>query len=442
VGGALVSPPTVSLADVVAALARRPVTAADREIARARIADTALAVSVGLATDQGRRSAAVADTLYGAGSLAASASRMVAACRMTEIDDVDLVSCITPGSCVVPTMLAVLHAMPDPPDLERVLDAVVAGYEVALGLGEAMHGPRRLPTGVWPSLATGGVTAAVVATVLLGGDDADLERAAVLAAEQSVAGNARGTARESLIAAAVVAGIGAALSVRHGFAVTGSRGGGVLGGLLVEAVAPAAEPRIARPAVKGFCSARQAMGAVAALRSILVTEPIAPAEIDAIEVEAPHEYVAMLSRTEVTGRRDSLSSAAYQLATTVLRPQRLEDVERRDLGLDVPMTTLMGRVGVRGSDELSALYPAQWPARVRVRAGGRSYHGEALDVPAEHDHSRTAVEAKVRRFLAARPATAELILTSSWGRIGDLRHLAAALGGEHISTDASEGAVA
>ena len=39
VGGALVSPPTVSLADVVAALARRPVTAGDREIARARIVD-------------------------------------------------------------------------------------------------------------------------------------------------------------------------------------------------------------------------------------------------------------------------------------------------------------------------------------------------------------------------------------------------------------------
>jgi 2-methylcitrate dehydratase PrpD len=434
----------VSLADVVVALTRRPVTAADREIARARIADTALAVTVGLATDQGRRSAAVADTLHSTGSLAASASRMVAACRMTEIDDVDLVSCITPGSCVVPTALAVLHATPtaDRPDLDRVLDAVVAGYETALGLGEAMHGPRRLPTGVWPSLATGGVTAAVVTTLLLGGDDADVERAAVLAAEQSVAGNARGTARESLIAAAVVAGIGAALSVRHGFVVTGSRGGGVLGSLLVEAVTPAAEARIARPAVKGFCSARQAMGPVAALRSILAATPIPPAEIEAIEVEAPHEYVAMLSRTEVTGRRDSLSSAAYQLATAVLRPERLEDVERRDLGLDVPMTALMGRVAVRGSDELSGLYPARWPARVRVRAGGRTHHGEALDVPAEHDHSRTAVEAKARRFLAARPAAAELILTSSWGRIGDLCHLAAALGGEHISTDASEGAVA
>jgi 2-methylcitrate dehydratase PrpD len=269
-----------------------------------------------------------------------------------------------------------------------------------------------------------------------------VERAAVLAAEQSFAGNARGTARESLIAAAVVAGIGAALSVRHGFAVAGSRGGGVLGELLVEPVGPAAEPRIARPAVKGFCSARQAMGAVAALRSVLAKVPIVPAEIDAIEVEVPHEYAAMLSRAEVTGRRESLSSAAYQLATTVLRPERLEDVERRDLGLDAALSALMGRVSVHGSDELSALYPARWPARVRVAAGGRTHHGEALDVPAENDHSRAAVEAKVRRFLAARPATADLILTSSWGGITDLRRLASGLGGEHLSIDGTEGAVA
>lgn len=437
-GGA--PPPT--LADVVAALAARPSTAADRELARARIADTALAVTVGLATDQGRGSAAVAERLYGAGSPAARAYRMVAACRMTEIDDVDLVSCTTAGASVVPTALAVLGTMPDPPAPDRVLDAVVAGYETALGLGEAIAGPTRLPAGIWPSLATGGVTAAVVTTLLLGGDAVDLEQAAVLAAEQSIAGNARGTARESLIAAAVVAGIGAALSVRHGFAVTGSRGGGLLGDLLVAPVGPAAQPRIARPAVKGFCSARQAMGAVAALRSILAAEPIAPAAIDAIEVEVPHEYAAMLSRSQVTGRRDSLSSAAYQLATTVLAPERLLDVERRELGLDGPMSALMDRVSVRGSDELSALYPTRWPARVRVRAGGRTYCGEALDMPAEQDHSRPAVEAKVRRFLAARPEAAELIVTSPWGEAGDLRHLAAALGGEHISIDASEGAVA
>jgi 2-methylcitrate dehydratase PrpD len=441
-------PPAVALADLVLALVRIAPDPAAREIARARIADTALATAVGLSTDQGRRGTAVAAALYGADSVAARAYRLVAACRMTEIDDIDLVSCITPGSLAVLTALAVLGSVPEVGEVpvEHVLDVVVAGYELALGLGEAMRGPRRLPTGVWPSLAAGSVTAAVVTTLLLdhedGADDADLERAAVLAAEQSIAGNARGTARENLLAGAVVTGIGAALAVRHGFAVAGSRGGGVLGGLLAEAVEPSvfggsggsgAASRIARPSVKGFCSARQAMGPVAALRSILAGTPLTAGGvggIEAIEVEVPHEYVAMLSRSGVAGRRESLSNVAYQLATAVLCPERLDDVARVDLGLDDALLDLMATVSVHGSDELSALYPARWPARVRVRAGGRTYHGEALEVPGETDHSRAAVEAKTHRFLAGDPALADLILSSCWGEGTDPLRLAVALDGE------------
>jgi 2-methylcitrate dehydratase PrpD len=100
----------VSVAELVAAVIALPVSDAARAAARARLADTAFATLVGSETAQGRASVNLAAELYGRSSLAAQAFRLSAACRLTEIDDVDLLSCITPGSIVVPTVLAVLSA--------------------------------------------------------------------------------------------------------------------------------------------------------------------------------------------------------------------------------------------------------------------------------------------------------------------------------------------
>ncbi len=393
------------VADAVTVLASVPVGAEARQVARIRLADTAFAAAVGRRTDQGSRSAALADALHGPDSIAGRAFRLTAACRMTEIDDVDLLACVTPGSIVVPTVLAVL-ASPDASDalsLDDVLDITARGYEVALGLGECMNGPNRLATGVWPSLAVGAVTAAVVATLLLGGNADSVERAAILASQQSLRGNPRGNARENLLAGAVVAGIGSALAVRRGFGVTGSRGGGALERLLTQPAERAKQLRIHRPSIKRFCSARQTMTAVTALQAILAETGLNAGDLDRIDVAVPHEYASMIDRSSISTRRESLSSAQYQLALAVCFPSGLYDVGRVSLRTDREFLSVMAAVHVHGTSELSSLYPERWPARVRVTSGRDTFDGVADELPAERDISAAALTAKLEDFSDVAP---------------------------------------
>jgi 2-methylcitrate dehydratase PrpD len=386
---------TPTIADLVSTLGYAPVSAAARASARIRLADTIFATGIGLGTEQGRRSSALADSLYGRQTLAGRAFRLCAGVRMTEIDDVDLTSCITPGSIVVSTVLAVLSVAADDISLERVLDTTVRGYELALGLGEAMQGPHRLASGVWPTLAAGGVVAAVVTSLLLG---ATPEDAAKLAATQSVHANPRGNARETLLATAVVTGIASALAVQHGFSIAGSDQG-PLGRLLVQPVAlDSSAPRILRPAMKAFCSARQVMTAVCALRAIQAEFPLRPDDVERIEVSVPSAYAAMIDKPSVGTRRESLASAQYQLALQVCEPAALQDVGRETLRTDADFRAVMATIHVQSDPTLSALYPAQWPAQLRLISGTGTYYGSVDAVPGEQESTVEAFTAKVGQF--------------------------------------------
>lgn len=412
------APDRIAVPALVHALGSTPVTARDRQAARLRLADTAFATLVGNHTSQGRRAAALAADRYGAGSLAGHVFRLVAACRMTEIDDVDLDSCVTPGSVVVPVVLTVLNRFgpaarqrtagasdPAGPDLQRVLDTIVHGYEIALGLGEAIRGPERLATGVWPTLALGGVTAAALTSQLIGASDEDTAVAVALASEHSIAGNPRGDAREILLAEAVATGVGCALAVRRGFSISGGRGGALAG--LVDTSPDVAtgdgQSRVHRPRIKEFCSARQAMTAVSAVRAILAAGDLKPADIDRIDIEAPAAYAAMLDKPAVGSRRDSLSSAPYQVALAVLDPAGLLDVDRQSLRTRDALRSLMATVRICVADDLSSRYPASWPARVWIYSGERVFEAVANEVPGERDLSAEHLTAKMSALAGSAP---------------------------------------
>ena len=124
--GSEVSAAAGDVTTVVAKLLARPVTPDALDSARVRLADTVFAALIGLRTAQGQASTTLAESMYGkSGSLAGQLFRTVAAVRMTEIDDVDLLSCTTPGSVVIPVMLATLTDRRDFGDewiLERKFD--------------------------------------------------------------------------------------------------------------------------------------------------------------------------------------------------------------------------------------------------------------------------------------------------------------------------------
>jgi 2-methylcitrate dehydratase PrpD len=395
-----------AVADVVGPLLERAVPPEAYRTARARLADTVFAALVGAGTQQGRAGAALAADLYGpADSLAGSLFRTVAAVRMTEIDDIDLLSCTTPGSVVVPTVLALVAHCPavvsgERGAMEMALDAVIRGYDLVTGLGEAIDGPRRLAGGVWPTLAVAPVAACAIAGLLLGFDRARLERAIALAEPAVQTGNPRGNARETTLAAAVVAGVGAALAARRGFAVeTGGHDGPLAALLRADAAEHGhGQSQIGRPAIKRFCSARQVMTAVCAVRA-MAGDGLDAAAIDRIVVEVPSAYARMIDKPTVASRRESLASAHYQLAAAVTEPRRLLDVDRADLRLSPELRAAMARISVRAAPDLDRDYPRHWPARVRISAGGIERDAQYDTVPGEGDCGVPALRDKFAAFL-------------------------------------------
>jgi hypothetical protein len=112
------------------------------------IVDTLGARLAGSCTDEGmaigRLAASMPDRL--AGTVLAGCAQA----RSTEIDDIHLTSCTTPGSVVVPTALA-LAAAGELRSVRDVCAAALAGYEALIRLGYAIDGPASLRKKVWPT---------------------------------------------------------------------------------------------------------------------------------------------------------------------------------------------------------------------------------------------------------------------------------------------------
>jgi 2-methylcitrate dehydratase PrpD len=85
-----------------------------------------------------------------------------AAARSTEMDDIHLASCTTPGSVVVPTALALASAG-DLVSPRTFLSAIATGYELLIRLGLAIDGPAVLSKQVWPTLFAASLGSAATA---------------------------------------------------------------------------------------------------------------------------------------------------------------------------------------------------------------------------------------------------------------------------------------
>ena len=82
--------------------------------------------------------------------------------RCTEVDDIHLASCTTPGSVVVSTVLA-LAAAGDLRSVGDVCAAALAGFESLIRFGVAIDGPTAIGKGVWPTHAAAAFGSAAVA---------------------------------------------------------------------------------------------------------------------------------------------------------------------------------------------------------------------------------------------------------------------------------------
>lgn len=392
------------LARLVADLFEAVPGQAELRAADARLADTALAVRLGAVIGDWRTVRTVVSRLAGPPGPSGALALALASCgRATEVDDIHLRSCTTPGAVAVPVALA-CAAAGAPADLVR--EAIVTGYEAVVSLSELLGGAPILGMGIWPTLAVAPVAAALTATRAFGlGLDETLD-AAALAAATVPRGRLPEPARQLSLGMAVLAGIAGAIAAAEG--VPGQRGlletwrSATLADAQVTPLARTGRPAaVLDTCVKPFCSARQSLSAVAALRDLAESDPTIASRAGSVTIGVPGQHVTMVDRHEVSSRQDTIVSLPYQVALAICAPGSLDDVRRSALFASERTAGLMARVKVVADPVAGAAFPDEWGASIALELEGVEQQWRVHGVPGERDQSWEAIESKARRLFTA-----------------------------------------
>jgi 2-methylcitrate dehydratase PrpD len=302
----------------------------------------------------------------------------VSTIRLSEMDDLHMPSCTTPGSVVVATAVTIAAQLPTV-SAASFAQALQAGYEITTRLGAAVAGPKILYRGIWPTYLVGPIGAAAVTARLLGLDAGRAADALGLALTLSsgaagISSPSGASARWLQLGLASRDGAAAALAAAHGYAgdrtlldadwLLKTHGIECDGAALARPIAE--DGAVASLSIKPYCSAKQCIAAIDAFRQLLASG-IAPDDIAAVRVAVPPAYAGMIGqRRPGPNRMARISTAAYQLALASFRPDLLDDIVRPDLTAEREIAAFMARVEVVADETLAQYYPRQWPARVEA----------------------------------------------------------------------------
>ena len=381
------------------------------------IVDAVGARLAGARTDEGaaiaRLSASMTDGLDGA---------VLAGCaqtRCTEVDDIHLASCTTPGSVVVSTVLA-LAAAGNLRSVGDVCAAALAGFESLIRFGVAIDGPTAIGKGVWPTHAAAAFGSAAVASRAYGlsvdQTAGALATALALGSGAPVSAALPSSSRWMTLGLAAVNGVAAAKAAREG--LFGTADHVALGTRLTSSLGR--RFLFDDIGIKPYPTARQGLAAIEAARRIADAWRIDPSGIDEIVVHLPEPQRAIVDRPEVPATRfASLVSVQYQIALALIAPDRLFDVRRTPPFVDDGLSALMSKIRLRRARDLDRHYPRAWPARVEIGAGGRRYSRLVLQ-PRGDARNPFGWDDMSRKFLAlAGPAIGE---ASAVRVLDEMRH--------------------
>ncbi len=395
-----------------------------RAILKLHVLDTVGALIAGSATAEGKTLAAAAlpsgDRLglkpTGTGAL----DRLMLNCalaRMSEIDDIHLPSCTTPGAVIIPAALTMGNALQL--GWREIAGAIIAGYEAMVRLGAALNGPSVLYRGIWPTYFTAPFGSAAVAARLLGLSETKTAHAlgiALIVASPGVARPSGPTgARWLAIGQAARNGASAAFAAQDGFTADLK----ILEGDFfpsVYGIAPdiaaltdqlGKRPVLAEMSFKPWCAARQTMAATQALKEI-VASGVPAAKMTALIVSVPAIYLRMIDHGIVPGDRSShLTSVSYQMALSVFEPDAMLKVDQLPETISDEIKAFMAKVKVEADDSLLQYYPKAWPARLVVRTGSNEYERLVINVPGDPERPFDDKQALAKFQRLVSPLTGE-----------------------------------
>lgn len=349
-------------------------SASVRATARLHAADAILARFAGQRMLEGRHITA----LTAGGGVDAELAALSALVRVTECDDIHLLSGATPSSVSVPIALGLMREFDCDP--ARFESAFFVGTELMVRFAMALGGANVFYRGVWPTRTGAPLCVAATAARMMGLPQEQtanaLSLAALMSARQSGRFSAEPSGRWILLMGAIRDGLLAVRAAAAGFSADRD----VLEGDWLNRVFnvqaesaqltknPGESSVYAQMSMKPYCTARQALPAAEAMLE-LVDEGLDVASVRKIEIRAPSAYLQMISTPlNPAVRASTYVSAAGQVALAARNPRALYDVERKSALEDTAVIEFAKLCTVTSAPELDALYPAQWPAEIIVTA--------------------------------------------------------------------------
>ncbi len=318
------------------------------------------------------------------------------AAHAVELDDVTTESSLHPGVAVIPAALALaeeLQALP-----KTFLEAVVAGYEGMMRVGNALNPASAYARGFHPTGVAGVFGATVGAGRLLALNAEALTRAVGIAgtmASGSLEYLADGAWTKRLNPGwAGHAGITAAYLARAGFSGPTSVLEGRLGVLHAYSDAPLPERLLAdlgqplqimRVSIKPYACCRYNHGLIDCILQLTRAHQVEPGEVERIRLGVLGGGAVLVAEPIDQKRTphsvvDAQFSAPYAAAAALVfgsggidayTPGRLDDPRVRDL---------MARTDCFRDPSLDAPYPRQWPASAEIHLRD----GRVLSTRIEH----------------------------------------------------------
>lgn len=420
-------PPEHTLVDQTLAVIERPLTPSTRERLTQALLDWLTAGWAARSLPAAARMRALASVLhagegaapvFGGPPMTAMAAAMANAgiAHLREIDDAHRAAMLHPGVVAVSPALALAA------DLgltqRRFAQAVLAGYEVALRVGESLGAGH---AGRFHATATAGsVGAAAAAAVGLGLPRSALHDALGIAATQAaglwqIVDDEAHEAKSLHPAFAVRNGMTAAQAARLGFPgarafVTGRRGLRALmagdGPLaaLTEAADAAAGPveRLHTATIKAWPACAMLFTPLDATLALIEQHHLSADDVEAVDVEIFTHALKIAGVTWPAKAVEAPFCLRYLLATLLQRGRiGLDDTETPEL--DSPMRrALADRITVRTSDDFQRAFPSKRPCRVTISltSGAQiSAYRELRRGDPEDPFSWHALQARLRAFV-------------------------------------------
>lgn len=373
-----------------------------------------------LALEQGAGGA----TLIGAGACAGAAWAALAngtAAHAIEMDDVTTESSLHPGVAVIPAALAVAEERGSSPS--ALLEALVAGYEVTMRVGNAVNPASAYARGFHPTGVAGGFGAAIAAGKLMGLDAEGLTRALGIAGSM-VSGSLEylsdGSWTKRLNAGwACHVGIVAAELARGGFGGPPSILDGRLGALRMFSDEPYPERLLAdlgqpfqalKVSFKPYACCRYNHGLIDGVLRLRSEHGLSPADVEHVRLGVLSAG-ALLVAEPIEQKRaprnvvDAQFSAPFAAAVALAQGAAgFGEYTQRNVD-DAEIRSLMAATDCFRDSALDAVYPSQWPARVELQLrNGRQLTAEVPYATGEPENpvSREALVAKFTSLTAHR----------------------------------------